>query len=122
MAGRVPLKGANCKDDIEMLRASDSFLQSIRSRRSIRDFSSKPVPRKVIENCILAAGSAPSGANLQPWHFSVVSSLETKQKIRLAAEQEEREFYQHRRRRNGSRIWRRWEPMTKSRFWRLHLI
>ncbi len=116
MAGRVPLKVANCKDDIEMLRASDSFLQSIRSRRSVRDFSSKPVPRKVIENCILAAGSAPSGANLQPWHFSVVSSLETKQRIRAAAEQEERSSTSIARRRNGSRIWRRWEPMTKSLF------
>jgi len=65
----------------------------IRKRRSVREFSNEPIPRQVIENCILAAGTAPNGANLQPWHFSVVQNLETKAKIRIAAEAEEREFY-----------------------------
>ena len=62
----------------------------------MRDFSDRPVPRDVIEQCLLAAGSAPSGANLQPWHFVVVSDPGLKRQIREAAEQEEREFYRHR--------------------------
>jgi nitroreductase len=62
----------------------------------VRDFSDKPVPKEVIENCIKAAGTAPSGANLQPWHFVVVSNPEIKKKIRIAAEEEEKEFYSNR--------------------------
>jgi nitroreductase len=62
----------------------------------VRDFSDRPVPREVLENAIRAAGSAPSGANMQPWHFVAVSSTELKNKIRLAAEEEERVFYERR--------------------------
>ena len=65
-------------------------------RRTIRDFSERPVPREVIEHCIRAAGTAPSGANLQPWHFVAVSDPVIKGQIRVAAEEEEREFYEHR--------------------------
>jgi nitroreductase len=62
----------------------------------VREFSDRPVPRDIIETALRAAGTAPSGANLQPWHFVVVSGAETKKKIRVAAEAEEREFYEHR--------------------------
>jgi nitroreductase len=77
----------------EMLKRSQAFYEDIKRRRSVRDFSDKPVPMEIIENCIKAAGNAPSGANLQPWHFVVVSDPEIKKKIRIAAEEEEREFY-----------------------------
>ncbi|MBA3608012.1 MAG: nitroreductase family protein [Chthoniobacterales bacterium] len=65
-------------------------------RRTVRDFSVRPVSREVIEECLRAAGSAPSGANLQPWHFVAVSDPALKREIRLAAETEEEEFYEHR--------------------------
>ena len=65
-------------------------------RRSVRDFSDQPIPQSVLENAILAAGSAPSGANMQPWHFVVVQDQAIKQKIRQAAEVEERELYTNR--------------------------
>jgi nitroreductase len=77
----------------EMIARSEAFRREIGRRRSVRDFSDSPVPREVIEQCLLAAGSAPSGANQQPWHFVVVSDPATKAKIRVAAEQEEHEFY-----------------------------
>lgn len=82
--------------DEEMAERANAFYQQMRKRRSVRDFSSAPVPRQVIEDALRAAGSAPSGANMQPWHFCVVESAEIKKKIRLAAEAEEREFYQRR--------------------------
>lgn len=63
------------------------------SRRSVRDFSNAPVPKTVIEACIRTAGSAPSGANRQPWHFVAVGDVATKTQIRVAAEKEERAFY-----------------------------
>jgi len=62
----------------------------------VREFSDKPVPKEVINNCILAAGTAPSGANLQPWHFVVVADPKIKKEIRKAAEEEEKEFYNKR--------------------------
>jgi nitroreductase len=65
-------------------------------RRTVREFSDRPVAREVIAQCILAAGTAPSGANLQPWHFVVITSPEVKSRIRAAAEVEEREFYARR--------------------------
>ncbi|CAN5717870.1 nitroreductase family protein [soil metagenome] len=68
----------------------------MQQRRTVREFSSRAVPREVIESCLLAAGSAPSGANLQPWHFVAIADPDVKHEIRLAAEEEEREFYQHR--------------------------
>ena len=80
----------------EMLKRSELFYEDIKRRRTVRDFSDKPVPRETIENCIKAAGTAPNGANLQPWHFVVVSDLGIKKKIRIAAEEEEKEFYAHR--------------------------
>jgi len=65
-------------------------------RRTVRDFSERPVPRTVIESCLRTAGSAPNGANLQPWHFVAISDPKLQHEIRLAAEEEEREFYEHR--------------------------
>ena len=77
----------------EMLTSAESFYQRLRQRRSVRDFSSRPVDRSIIDNAIRAAGTAPNGANHQPWHFAVVSSPEMKREIRQAAEEEERAFY-----------------------------
>ena len=77
----------------EMLARATAYYSDLRRRRTVREFSDRPVERAVIERCLLAAGTAPSGANLQPWHFVVVSDDETKRKIRIAAEAEEREFY-----------------------------
>jgi nitroreductase len=82
---------------IEEMRARlADFYRDVNRRRSVREFSARPVPRDIIEVALSAAGTAPSGANLQPWHFVVISGEETKRKIREAAEQEEREFYEHR--------------------------
>jgi len=80
----------------EMQKRAAAFYQDIKRRRTVREFSDRPVPREVIQHCLLAAGTAPNGANLQPWHFVVVSDPEVKAKIRVAAEQEEREFYHNR--------------------------
>jgi len=68
----------------------------MRRRRSVREFDDRPVPMEVIEQCLLAAGTAPSGANQQPWHFSVITDSQKKRKIREAAEAEERQFYERR--------------------------
>lgn len=81
--------------DVMQQRAAD-FFADIRRRRTVRDFSDRPVPREIIENCLRAAGTAPNGANLQPWQFVVITDPEIKRKIRVAAETEEREFYEHR--------------------------
>lgn len=80
----------------ELQQRADDFYDLMRTRRSVRSFSREPVPLAVIQKCILTAGTAPNGANLQPWHFAVVSEAETKQRIRREAEREEREFYQRR--------------------------
>jgi iodotyrosine deiodinase len=80
----------------EMLRRAQAFSREMQRRRTVREFSSRPVAREVIEHCLQAAGSAPSGANLQPWRFVVVTDPATKGRIRLVAEAEEREFYAHR--------------------------
>lgn len=77
----------------EMKTRAREFYEEIKRRRTLREFSARPVPREVIDDCLRAAGTAPSGANLQPWHFVVVSDPATKRKIREAAEVEEREFY-----------------------------
>ena len=77
----------------DMKSRARAFYEEIRRRRTVREFSSRPVPREVIDDCLRAAGTAPSGANLQPWHFAVVSDAKVKRKIREAAEVEEREFY-----------------------------
>ena len=80
----------------EMRERLASFYASVDRRRTVREFSDRPVPRDIIETALKAANTAPSGANLQPWHFAVVSGPETKKRIREAAEIEEREFYEHR--------------------------
>lgn len=80
----------------EMRERIEEFYADIDRRRTVREFSDRPVPRDIIETALKAANTAPSGANLQPWHFAVVSGAETKRKLREAAEVEEREFYEHR--------------------------
>jgi nitroreductase len=80
----------------EMRQRVADFYGSVDRRRTVREFSGRPVPRDIIETALKAANTAPSGANLQPWHFAVVTGTETKKKIRDAAEAEEREFYAHR--------------------------
>ena len=78
-----------------------AFSADMQRRRTVRHYSSRPVPRGIIEDCLRAAGSAPSGANMQPWHFVVVSDPEVKRRIREAAEEEEKKFY-------GERAPREW--------------
>ncbi len=90
--GRVPLDFAEHPPEAMRARAAE-FLARIRKRRTVRDFSSRAVPREIIETAILAAGSAPSGANHQPWFFTAISNAAMKTKIREAAEEEERAFY-----------------------------
>ena len=85
---RYPLK--------EMMERAVSFRQEMQRRRTIRHFSKQDVPREIIEECLLAAGTAPNGANLQPWQFVVISDPEIKKQIRINAEQEEWEFYHNR--------------------------
>ena len=80
----------------DMKANASGFYQVMQTRRTVRNFSDRPVPKEIIEDCIRAAGTAPSGANRQPWHFAVVGSQEVKHKIRLGAEEEEREFYNER--------------------------
>jgi iodotyrosine deiodinase len=82
--------------DEQILQRAREFYEMMRRRRTIRDFSDRPVPREVIEYCIRAAATAPSGANLQPWHFVAISDPALKNQIRIAAEKEEKEFYEHR--------------------------
>ncbi|QEG21371.1 nitroreductase family protein [Mariniblastus fucicola] len=89
----IPLKNFETRPAEEMEKRSADFYSHLKTRRSVRDFSDAPIPDAVIENCLLAAGTAPNGANLQPWHFSVVKSPEIKAEIRKAAEVEEYEFY-----------------------------
>ncbi|MBL4653163.1 MAG: nitroreductase family protein [Flavobacteriales bacterium] len=84
----IPEKSAD-----EMVKDSKEFYQWIDGRRSVRDFSDKPVPKEVLENIVMAASTAPSGAHKQPWTFCLVSSSEIKTKIRAAAEKEEKENY-----------------------------
>ena len=84
------------QDEQAMEASAALFYQQISRRRSVRDFSERPIPRSVLEHAILAAGSAPSGANMQPWHFVVVQDPAIKKQIRDAAEIEERELYSHR--------------------------
>lgn len=77
----------------EMRARAAAFADDLHRRRTVRQFSARPVAREVIEECLRAAGSAPSGANMQPWHFAVVSDPAVKRKIREAAEVEEQQFY-----------------------------
>lgn len=92
----IPLE-QYCEFPVEEMRQRlQDFYTDVQRRRTVREFSDRPVPRDIIETALMAANTAPSGANLQPWHFVVVSRPETKKKIRQAAEVEEREFYEHR--------------------------
>ena len=95
-SGFVPLPDHRRFPAGEMRRRAAAFYEEAKRRRTVRDFSPEPVPLKVIETCLLAAGTAPNGANRQPWHFVVVTDPIRKRAIREAAEQEEREFYEHR--------------------------
>jgi iodotyrosine deiodinase len=79
----------------EMVARSRAFAADLARRRTVRQFSDRSVPQSVIEACLEAASTAPSGAHLQPWHFVVVSDPDLKRRIRDAAEQAEREFYAH---------------------------
>ena len=92
----VPAPKIDSQSDDDIIRRAQEFYQTMQRRRTFRDFSDRPVPRKVIEHCIRAAGTVPSGANLQPWHFGAVSDPVVKQQIRIAAEKEEKEFYAQR--------------------------
>jgi iodotyrosine deiodinase len=91
----VPLRHERLSPE-EALRRSQEFLERMQARRSVRMFSTDPVPRELVENAIRAAGTAPSGAHQQPWTFVVVSDPATKARMRAAAEREEREFYTRR--------------------------
>lgn len=103
----APLAFTRSPDEIA-LRDSEDFLALMRRRRSVRHFSSDPVPRRLIENALSSAGTAPSGANQQPWSFVVVSDPATKRRIRDAAEREEELLYT---RRAGEEYLRAIEPI-----------
>ena len=92
----IPLNQYKKLSESEMLKRSEVFYEEIKKRRTVREFSDQAVPKEIIENCIKSAGTAPSGANLQPWHFVIISNPEVKKKIRIAAEEEEKEFYNKR--------------------------
>ena len=79
----------------EMKINSKKFYNKIKERRSIREFSKDKIDINIIKNAILSAGSAPSGANLQPWHFVVIKNKTVKKKIRIEAEKEEEKFYKY---------------------------
>lgn len=94
-AEMIPLEFRQLPPD-EMRRRAREFREELQRRRTVRAFSDRPVPRDIIEEALTAAGTAPSGANMQPWHFVVVSDPAVKRRIREAAEAEEREFYRNR--------------------------
>ena len=81
------------RSDAEIAAAAADFHARMRTRHSVRDFSDRPVARSVIEDCVRAAGTAPSGANHQPWHFAAIADPAFKHRIRRAAEAEEEKFY-----------------------------
>lgn len=87
------LTGFHQYPEKEMKRRARDLLTEMRRRRTVRDFSDRPVPRQIIEDCIRVAMTAPSGANMQPWHFAVVQDPEIKRRIRRAAEEVEADFY-----------------------------
>lgn len=92
----IPLAGYREYPVEEMRQRAAGCYAEMRRRRSVRQFSDRPVPREVIEQCLLAAGTAPSGANMQPWSFVVVTDPAIKRRIREAAEETERSFYARR--------------------------
>ena len=92
----VPLSGYQEYPEEDMRRRAREFYEQASRRRTVREFSDRAVPREVLDACLLTAGTAPSGANMQPWHFVVVTDPSVKSRIRVAAEAEEREFYERR--------------------------
>ncbi|MEY2439919.1 MAG: iodotyrosine deiodinase [Verrucomicrobiota bacterium] len=92
----IPLPPRRPILDYELATRAAQFRDLMLPRRTVRDFSDRAIPQEVIENCLRVAGSAPSGANLQPWHFVAIGNSAIKRQIRIAAEEEEREFYLHR--------------------------
>lgn len=90
---QLPLPDRQDLDDTEMLARAEAYRDKMAKRHTIRDYTTRPVPQAVIEACIAAAGTAPSGANHQPWHFVAISDPAVKKQIRAAAEEEERKFY-----------------------------
>lgn len=84
------------RDANAMAARATAFFDDIKRRHTVRDFTNEPVPQEIMEACIAAAGRAPSGANHQPWHFCLVGDKNLKHEIRLAAEEEERAFYEGR--------------------------
>ncbi len=92
----ITLTGYREFDLTKMEKRSIEFLEELSRRRTVRDFSAHPVPQNIIENCIKTAATAPSGANMQPWHFIVVADPKIKKEIKIAAEKEEKEFYSKR--------------------------
>ena len=90
----LPLSDFRTYPEPEMRARAEAFLDEVRRRHSLRDFSDRPVPRAIIETCIQAAGTAPSGANHQPWHFVAISDPAMKARVRAEAEEEERRFYE----------------------------
>ena len=94
---RIPLTTFTERPVDDIRARAQKFADRMHLRRSVRDFSDRPIPRDIIANVIRAAGSAPSGANQQPWHFVAISNAEVKREIRIAAEAEEREFYVNKR-------------------------
>jgi iodotyrosine deiodinase len=91
----VPLRFVRLSDE-EQLARSRAFLEGMRERRTVREFSPEPIPDELIENAVATAGTAPSGAHQQPWTFVVVSDSDVKARIRAAAEEEERRSYESR--------------------------
>lgn len=89
----IPYTALPAMSDAERIAAAEAFRDHVGKRRTCRMFTDAPVPRAVIAAAIEAAGTAPSGANHQPWHFAAISSPEVKHRIRLAAEEEEAAFY-----------------------------
>jgi len=90
----LPLPHRRDLSDDEALAEAQTFLTLMRKRHSVRNYSTRAIPQEVITTCIAAAGTAPSGANQQPWHFSAISDPAMKQRIRAAAEAEEERFYE----------------------------
>lgn len=81
------------RSEQEIQESARLFFEEMKARRTVRDFSEEPIPEGVLQNCLMAAGTAPNGANLQPWTFVVVQDPKIKKRIREAAEEEEHEFY-----------------------------
>ena len=79
----------------EMKKRAREFYQMMKRRRTIRQFSPEPIPREIIEHALLTAGTAPNGANMQPWHFAVIENQDLKKQIRIEAEKVEKEFYEN---------------------------